>query len=158
MAYLRRKAREAGHPDPVPPDPVVAQPAGDPTAPAAAAPPAVPWDQTVLEPLFRALVPEIEKLDVAALKARAVPLGVDVVNMVERDAAWPPMAKGTILTTGPAVVAAALNSVGVSAEHAPAIALVAALAAILTGRQMLVAKLDAMVKAERPPEAPPSTS
>jgi len=155
LAYLRRKARESGQPDPVPPDPVVAQPSGDPATASNAAPPVVPWDPTVLEPLFRTVVPEIERLDIAALKARAVPLGVDVVHMVEKDAAWNPVAKGTIVSTGPAVVAQALNSVGVSAHHAPAIALVGAVAAILTGRQMLAAKLDEMARAEK--TAPPPT-
>ena len=157
QAYLRRKARENGQPDPVPADPVVAQPAADPAASPPAGPPAVPWDPSVLEPLFRTVVPEIERLDIAALKARATPLGVEVVNMVEKDATWNPVAKGTIVTTGPAVVAKALNSVGVSAEHAPAIALVGAVAAILTGRQMLAAKLDELAKAERAPSTPPPT-
>jgi hypothetical protein len=115
----------------------------------------VPWDPSILEPLFRTIVPEIEKLDIASLKAKASVLGDEMVRMVEKDGAWNPVAKGTIVTTAPAVTAKLLNSVGVSAEHAPSIALFGALAAIFTGRQILAAKLEELAKAMPAPSPAP---
>lgn len=109
----------------------------------------------MLAPLFATIVPELEKLDIAALKAQAAPLGDEMVRTVEKDAAWNPVAKGTIVTTAPAVTSKVLNSIGVSAEHAPAIALCAAVAGILTGRQILSAKLEELVRKHSAPTPPP---
>lgn len=147
-------AKERGEPDPFPDPVVVAESGAGPVAPSPTDPPPVPWDASVLEPLFRSIVPEVEKLDIAALKARAASLGEDMVRTVERDAAWNPVAKTTLITTAPAVVAQTLNSIGLSATHAPALALVGAIGAILTGRQILAAKLDELAKAQHPTPAP----
>lgn len=154
-AYARRMAKERGEPDPFPDPPLVAESSAGPVAPAPGDPPAVPWDASVLEPLFRSIVPEVEKLDIAALKAKAATLGEDMVRTVEKDAAWNPVAKTTLISTAPAVVAQTLNSIGISATHAPALALLGAIGAILTGRQILAAKLDELAKAQTPtPSAP----
>jgi len=102
----------------------------------------VPWDAGVLSPLFQAVVPEVEKLDVASLRAKAAAIDGQLAAQVEKDAAWNPVAKATITTTGPQVVAQALNSAGISAEHAPAIALATAVASIFAGRTILARKLD----------------
>lgn len=148
-------AKERGEPDPFPDPPLVAESGPGPVAPAPGDPPAVPWDASVLEPLFRSIVPEVEKLDIAALKAKAATLGEDMVRTVEKDAAWNPVAKTTLISTAPAVVAQTLNSIGISATHAPALALLGAIGAILTGRQILAAKLDELAKAQQPkPSAP----
>lgn len=154
IAYQRRQARAKGLPDPFPDPVVVAQPSAGPVPAPAGDPPPVPWDPSVLDPLFRTIVPEVEKLDLAALKAKAAPLGEDMVRLVEKDGVWNPVAKGTIVTTAPAVVAQLLNSVGVSAAHAPTIALVGAIGAIFTGRQILVAKLEELAKAHPKTSAP----
>ena len=127
---------------------MVAQPSTGAVPETAGDPPPVPWDPSVLDPLFRTIVPEVEKLDVAALKAKAAPLGADMVRLVEKDGLWNPVAKGTIVSTAPAVVAQLLNSVGVSATHAPTIALLGAIGAIFTGRQILSAKIDELAKAQ----------
>jgi len=154
-AYARRMAKERGEPDPFP-DTAVVDPAGaGPVAPSPGDPVPVPWDASILEPLFRAIVPEVEKLDIAALKAKAAPLGEELVRMVEKEAGWNPVAKTTVTTTGPAVVAQVLNSVGISSAHAPALALVGAIGAILTGRQILAAKLEELATAQQPKPAAP---
>ena len=62
-------ARAKGLPDPFPDPMVVAQSPAGAVPPAAGDPPPVPWDPSVLEPLFRTIVPEVEKLDLAALTA-----------------------------------------------------------------------------------------
>jgi len=156
-AYQRRKAREAGLPDPDPAPEVVAKPADDPTQAGGGGVAPVPWDPSVLDPLFRAIVPEAERLDIATLRAKATALGPDMVRMVEADGRWNPVAKSTLITTGPQVAAQVLNSVGVSTQHAPAIALVMALGAIITGRGILAAKLDEMAKAKADSAPAPSS-
>lgn len=160
MAYLRKKVRE-GKADPsvLAAEPGEA-PGADPGVAGDSPPPApgvgaVPWSPDILRPLFEATIPEVEKLDVASLKAKAAEIDPGIAPVVEKDAAWNPVAKATICTTGPVVVANAMNSVGISAEHAPAVALVAAMGAIFTGRMILARKLDEL-KASK--EAPPPAS
>lgn len=116
----------------------------------------VPWDAGVLSPLFQTVVPEIEKLDVSSLRAKAAAIDAQLATQVERDAAWNPVAKATITTTGPQVTAQALNAAGISAEHAPAIALATAVASIFVGRTILAQKLDEM--AARPKNGTQSTA
>lgn len=141
------------------PDPVAATPG--PVVPGVAV---VPWDPGLLSPLFQAVVPEVEKLDVASLRAKAAAIDDQLAARVEKDAGWNPVAKATLTTTGPQVVAQALNSAGISAEHAPAIALVTAVASIFAGRTILARKLDEMAARARggssaqPPPVEPSTA
>lgn len=104
-------ARQRGEPDPFPDPVVVAESSAGTVRATPADPPPVPWDAGVLEPLFRSIVPEVEKLDVASLKAKAAGLGDEMIRMVEKDAAWNPVAKTTIISTAPAVVAQTLNSI-----------------------------------------------
>lgn len=124
----------------------------------------VPWDPGLLSPLFAAVVPEVEKLDVASLRAKAAAIDDQLAARVEKDAGWNPVAKATLTTTGPQVVAQALNSAGISAEHAPAIALMTAVASIFAGRTILARKLDEMAARSRsgasaqPPPVEPSTA
>lgn len=120
-----------------------------PAAPGAVPP--VPWDTGLLRPLFDSVVPELEKLAVGNLRAKAAGIDPGLGPMVERDAAWNPVAKATLVTTGPEVVAKGLNSVGVSAEYAPAIAFFTAAGAILTSYKILAAKLDEMANAKKAP-------
>jgi len=115
----------------------------------------VPWDPGVLSPLFQAVIPEVEKLDVASLRAKAAAIDQTLAARVEKDAAWNPVAKATLTTTGPQVVAQALNSAGISAEHAPAIALCTAVASIFAGRTILARKLEEL--ASRRPAAETSS-
>ena len=123
--------------------------------PVAAAVGPVPWDPGVLSPLFQAVIPEVEKLDVASLRAKAAAIDETLAARVEKDAAWNPVAKATLTTTGPQVVAQALNSAGISAEHAPAIALCTAVASIFAGRTILARKLEEL--ASRRPAAETSS-
>lgn len=127
-----------------------------PDGPVAAPLGPVPWDPGVLSPLFQAVIPEVEKLDVASLRAKAAAIDTSLAVKVEKDAAWNPVAKATLTTTGPQVVAQALNSAGISAEHAPAIALVTAVASIFAGRTILARKLEEM--ASRPRNGTESTA
>lgn len=145
LAYLRRQARAKGLPEPsVPADPISATP--PPQNPDV---PAVPWDPGLLKPFWASIVPEVEKLDVSSLKREAEPLGAAIVEKVAKDAPWNPVAKTTLIETGPAVTASVLNSMGLSAEHAPTVAFIGALGAIVTSRSMLAAQLKKMVAEER---------
>ncbi len=156
-AYQRRKAREAGLPDPEPDPSVVGKPADDPAQAGGGGVAPVPWDSTLLDPLFRTIVPEAERLDIATLRAKASSLGPDMVRMVEADGKWNPVAKSTIITTGPQVAAQVLTSMGVSVSHAPAIALVMALGSIMSGHMLLASKLDEMAKAKATAPAEPTS-
>lgn len=110
----------------------------------------------MLAPLFATVVPEVEKLDVASLRAKAAEIDGGLAAQVEKDAGWNPVAKATVISTGPAVVAQVMNSAGISAEHAPAIALVTAVGSILAGRMILARKLDEIAAQRKgpPPTAP----
>lgn len=145
LAYQRRQARAKGLPDPTPaaPQPSAPPPGQNPDVPA------VPWDPGLLAPFWQSIVPEVEKLDVATLKREADPLGPAIVEKIEKDAPWNPVAKTTLIQTGPAVTASVLNSMGLSSEHAPTVAFVGALGAILTGRAMLSATIKKMVTEDR---------
>lgn len=161
LAYLRKQVR-LGKADPSVLDGETGGTAGADPGPVGAPPPpapgvaSVPWSPDILRPLFEATVPEVEKLDVASLKAKAAEIDPRLAPVVEKDAAWNPVAKATICTTGPVVVANTMNSMGISAEHAPAVALVAAVGAIFTGRMILARKLEEMKAAkEVPAPAPP---
>ncbi len=145
LAYQRRQARAKGLPDPTPAAP---QPSAPPPSPAPDVP-SVPWDPGLLKPFWASIVPEVEKLDVASLKREAAPLGATIAEKVEKDAPWNPVAKTTLIETGPAVTASLLNSMGLSAEHAPTVAFIGALGAIVTSRSMLAAQLKKMVAEER---------
>jgi len=145
LAYLRRQARAKGLPDPVPPlaTPSAPSPGQTPDVPS------VPWDPGLLKPFWASIVPEVEKLDVSSLTREAAPLGPSIVEKVAKDAPWNPVAKTTLIETGPAVTASILNSMGLSAEHAPTVAFIGALGAIVTSRSMLAAQLKKMVAEER---------
>lgn len=145
LAWLRKSARAKGLPDPVPP---VALPSAPPPGQPGDIP-GVPWDPGVLAPFWQSVVPEVEKLDVASLAKKAVPLGEAIVAKVKSDAPWNPVAKATLISTGPHVTAAALNAMGLSAEHAPTVAFVGAVGAILTGRTLLMNQLERMVAEAR---------
>jgi len=147
LAYQRRKARERGEAPPVALAGAAAAPAGDP-APAPGDPPPVPWDPALLRPLFETTIAEVEKLDIASLTAKAARIDADLAKEVAKDAPWNPVAKATILTTGPEVAAKALTAMAIPAEHAPAVALAAAIVAIFSGRQRLDSKLDQLLKAK----------
>lgn len=155
-AYQRRKAREADLPDPEPDPAVVGKPADDPAQAGGGGVAPVPWDSSLLDPLFRTIVPEAERLDIATLRAKASALGPDMVRMVEADAKWNPVAK-SIITTGPQVAAQVLTSMGVSVSHAPAIAPVMALGSIMSGHMLLASKLDEMTKAKATAPAEPTS-
>jgi len=103
-------------------------------------------------------VPEVEKLDVASLAKKAVPLGEAIVAKVKTDAPWNPVAKATLISTGPHVTAAALNAMGLSAEHAPTVAFVGAVGAILTGRTLLMNQLERMVAEAKAEKSTPEGS
>ena len=154
-AYLRRQAREKGLPDPFPDPVVVAQPSAGAVPAAAGDPPPVPWDPSILAPLFRSLVPAFEQMDIASLKAKASPAGQDLIRMVEQEGRWNPVAKTTLEQTGPAVTSQLLDSLGVSPAHAPMLAMLGAIGSIVTGRVILASKIDEMIKAL--PKPPPST-
>lgn len=133
----------------------VAQPQPGPPPPpspgVAAGPAPVPWDPGVLRPLFETVIPEIEKLDVQALKTQAAAIGDPaMVALVEKDAPWNPAAKATVITTGPQVVSNLMNAAGISAEHAPAIALTVAVSGIIVGRSMLSSKLEEIARKLKP--------
>jgi hypothetical protein len=139
---------------------LVGEPAGNPPPPpdpgVAGGPAAVPWDAAVLKPLFDAVIPEIEKADIEDQKAEAAVLkDQKLVNEVAKDAAWNPAAKATVIATGPQVTAKVLNDSGISAEHAPAIALSIAIAGIWFGRKSNMAKIRQIVESHAPkaPEA-----
>lgn len=106
----------------------------------------------MLQPLFQTLVPEIEKVDVESLKAKAARIDPELASKVEADARWNPVARSTLTSTGPQVCAQTLNSMGISAEHGPAIALATAVASILASRTLLARKLDQLANRKRQSE------
>jgi hypothetical protein len=127
-------------------------------APAVGSPAPVPWDSGTLKPLFETLVPECEKWDVSSLKAKAEPLGRAAVELVEREGSWNPVAKKAVIESAPACIANLLNSVGVSAEHAPTVTLLTAAGCILAGRSTLASKIEQLVKERKAVEDKPARS
>lgn len=123
-----------------------------------AAPAAVPWDAGQLAPLFEQMVPAVERWDVSGLvdKARKVPgMPPDLLKEIEKDAAWNPVAKASLVAAGAQVAVKWLNRTGLGAENAPEVVLATALASIVVGRSILVSKLDDMAKQSVPAKAAP---
>lgn len=144
LAWLRRKAREQGLPEPVSSAP---SPAPAPSSAAVPAP-VVPWDASTLKPLWSSCVPAVEKATVAKLASIASPLGPVIVKKVEADAQWNTVAKTTLIETGPAVTAQALNALGIGAENSELVAFLGACTAIATSNALLLRELKAMVAEE----------
>lgn len=117
----------------------------------------VAWDPSLLQPLFRDVLPAVEKASLERQKALAAEVGPELVRLVERDGPWPVAATATIVSQGPVVVCNALNAAGVGAEHAPTIALVGALSAIFVHSRMVTAELERQVALLRAPQPQPET-
>lgn len=132
----------------------MAGPGGD-AAGAEAAP--EPWQGEVLKPLFEAVVPALEKSDVAALVKRAAAIDEAVAQQVAQDAQWHPAAKTGIIASGPQCAAELLNELGVGQDKAHWVAFLVASGSIYAGRALLVAKLSELeaARAKAAPAAPP---
>ena len=162
LKYYRQRAAR-GRSVPLPPDlqewlarnpapsepgrPPESAPAGDHGAPAGSPVAPVAWSADLLRPLVRSLVPSVEGVTIARLKGKALPLGDQgMIDLVEKEGAWPGPAKETIIATLPELACQALDSAGIDPKFAPAIALGGALTAIATSHLMLAAKLDALAR------------
>lgn len=104
------------------------------------------------------MVPALEKADVASLTAQAREVAPDLVKMVERDAAWNPAAKATLLASGPVVTAKWLDRAGVGAQNAPEVALAVAVGGIIASRLMVVAELRRHAPQPAPAASEPTPS
>jgi hypothetical protein len=102
----------------------------------------VPWNPSVLAPLFQNGIPEVEKACVKSLVEIATPFDPQLAEDVKTDALWNPASKQTIIETGPVVLADILQRCGVKQENAPAVMFCTALGGILWSHFRLKAKLE----------------
>lgn len=107
----------------------------------------LPWDATLLAPVVGEILAALEAVSVRQLKERAAkvpdaPAGF--VATVEKDAEWNTAAKTALGSAVPQVAAKWLNKSGVSAENAPEVIALTAMASIYLGHTMLLKKLEAM--------------
>jgi Arc/MetJ family transcription regulator len=87
------------------------------------------------------------------MRSKAEQLGGEFVALVDREAPWNPVAKRTLIETGPQVAAEMLNACGVSSERAPVVAFLTAAGAIMFGRSAVVSKLDQLVEDRKKADA-----
>jgi len=157
-AQRKRDQRSALRQADPPPIPAASGPAETPagdlgTVPGAQGPAPVPWDPSMLAPLFLQLIPTAEKLTVKQITDRCTKahLPGEIIEDIKKDAAWNPVAKKAIEVSAPAVAAKWLNKSGVSSEHQHEVILVTAVSSILAGHVMVLRRLDKLVKKTNPP-------
>ena len=156
--WLKKRAAglapEGGALDSPPPPPVPGQESGGPDV----SPPASVWNPEPIRQFIRAILPSVEKYDIASLSAKAARLGdPEVLAMVEKGAQWPSPAKATIESTLPEVIADGMTQAGIDPKYFPLVACAGAIGSIATGRALLNAKLDRLIaenQSKRSPEPP----
>lgn len=149
QAEYRARVR-AANPPPLPSKPTTFQSAPDALSDAVVSDsgsPFVPWDTSVLAPLFEEIVPAVEQEAVASLTNRAAKaqLPAPLLKQIEKDAHWSTAAKKSLTVTGPQVAAKWLNKLGVSAENQGEVVLALAVASIAFTHFRLSRKLDALI-------------
>lgn len=100
--------------------------------------------------MFQMVVPAVEKWDVADLTATSRELeNPDLTAIVEKDAAWNPVGKESIIATGPKCLAEVLEQMGIGSDKAHWVVFLFALTSIGSSRAMLAAKLTNLVAEHR---------
>jgi hypothetical protein len=110
----------------------------------------VPWDAGTLAPLFRQLIPTVEKAMVSSVIGKCEKAGFPgvVIEKLEKDAAWPEAAKQALAIAGPQVTAKWMNKTGISAENQPEVVLVTALATLAANHFTLMSRLNKLIAAQ----------
>lgn len=144
--YDARKAKLAGKPLPEKLDVAFAP---DPVPAPVGSPPVVPWNPNTLLPLAHEIVAACERGDVESLKDKAKKISPELAAEVAKDAPWNPVAKSSLATSGSAIGAKWLARAGISEENAPEVVFCTAIAAVLAGRGVLVAKLDKILAEQK---------
>ena len=91
------------------------------------------------------LVPAAEKWDVSSLREDAEKVDACLVEIVEKEGPWNPVAKSALIESGPGVSADVLNMVGIGADRADAAAFITAAVCILVGRSTVASKLEKLM-------------
>lgn len=84
----------------------------------------------------------VARLTSKAAKAR---LPADVLKKVEADARWNPMQKTALVTTGPQVLADAMNEAGISGKFQPLTVFALTVASIVFSQQSKAAELERLI-------------
>lgn len=150
----RSYAGKTGKPMPAP-APAPSGPVGPtvPTVPGVAgangapgvSPGPVPWTADIVRPGLALVVPAVEKLDVASLKAEASKISPAAAALVEKKGGWGDPQKTAVIESVAAVTCKWMNRFGVSSEYAPEVALIGSVGAIVTQRALLKSELAEMV-------------
>jgi len=142
-----QKARQRGGPIPLAQISTAPRPV-NPGAPVAAPVGVVPWNSAPLQPVCKAVISALEKVNVSELVEKAEKISPELRAMVERDAPWNPESKAALEAASPEAVAKVLNRFGISAEHGPEAICVGALISIVMGQWILSSKIDKALAAQ----------
>ena len=142
--YDRKKARKNGE-QYVPKVSVAPAPLDRDATPVASVA-AVPWNPATLLPLAETLVDSFERTDIEGLADKAKKISPELAADVRKDAPWHPASKKALAASGSAIGAKWLARLGIKEENAPEVVFLSAVGAIMTGRHVLVSKLDKMLE------------
>jgi hypothetical protein len=97
----------------------------------------------------------LEEADKAVIegKLEKAHLSPASVQEVMGDAAWPERSKKGITKYGSSALAKGLNALGLSAKHKDVALVLPSVAFLITDRVKLYRRLDALIKAAKPPAA-----
>ena len=152
----RRQREQQPKPEPPPLPSATAVPAAGSLGalrPAIEGSPAAPWDPKMLQPLFDQLVPTVEKVSVGQItrRARVARIPEEIVKVIETDAAWSPVAKTAIESSGPQVAAKWLTRFGISSENQHELVLGTAIVSILSSHVLIIRRLDKLAASANAP-------